>query len=66
MEFYIPQRNKAQKKVAGHREIADELKKKSNRNRRERLTMEYNYSMVDVWQLELERLNFKIHQTERN
>ena len=68
MEFYIPQRNKAQKKVAGHRDFARYLEEKprEKRSRREQATMEYNYHMADVWQLELERLEFKIEQIERN
>ncbi len=66
MEFYIPQRNKAQKKVAGHRGIARYLEEKplEKRSRREQAAIEYNYHMADIWQLELERLEFKIHQTE--
>ena len=68
MEFYIPQRNKAQKKVAGHRGIARYLEEKAleKRSRREQATIEYNYSMAEVWQEELERLEFKIQQIERS
>ncbi len=68
IEFYVPQRNKAQKKVAGHRQIAQYLEEKSKgkRSRREQATIEYNYHMADVWHLELERLNFKISKIERN
>ena len=68
MEFYIPQRNKAQKKVAGHRDFARYLEEKprEKRSRREQATMEYNYHMADVWQQELEKLEFKISQIERN
>ncbi len=68
MEFYAPQRNKAQKKVAGHREFAKYLEEKprEKRSRREQATMEYHYNMADVWQLELEKLEFKISQIERS
>lgn len=62
----MPQLNKATKSARGHREIADELKNKSNRNRRERLTMDYHYRMADVWQLELEKLEFKMSKVERS
>ena len=67
MEFYIPQRNKAQKKVTGHREFAKYLEEKprEKRSRREQVTMEYNYDMANIWQLELEKLEFKISQIER-
>ena len=68
MEFYAPQRNKAQKKVDGHRGIARYLEEKAleKRSRREQATIEYNYSMAEVWQEELERLEFKIQQIERS
>ena len=68
IEFYLPQRNKAQKKASGHREIARDLeeKPKERRSRREQATMEYNYFMANVWQEELERLEFKIQQIERS
>ncbi len=66
MEFYAPQRNNAQKKLDGHRGSARYLEEKplEKRSRRERATIEYNYSMADVWQQELERLEFKILQIE--
>ena len=50
MEFYAPQRNKAQKKVDGHRGIARYLEEKplEKRSRREQATVEYNYSMADI------------------
>jgi hypothetical protein len=68
MEFYAPQRNKAQKKVDGHRGIARYLeeKPKEKRSRREQATIEYNYSMADIWQQELDRLQFKISKVERS
>ena len=68
MEFYAPQRNKAQKKVDGHRGIARYLEEKplEKRSRREQATVEYNYSMAEVWQEELERLEFKIQAIQRN
>ena len=68
MEFYAPQRNKAQKKVDGHRGIARYLeeKPKEKRSRREQATIEYNYSMADIWQQELDRLQFKISNVERS
>jgi hypothetical protein len=68
MEFYLPQRNKAQKKVDGHRGIARYLEEKplEKRSRREQATIEYNYSMADVWQLELEKLELKISKVERS
>ncbi len=67
MEFYAPQRNKAQKKVDGHRGIARYLEEKPlEKSRREQATIEYNYSMAEVWQEELERLEFKIQQIEIN
>ena len=68
MEFYAPQRNKAQKKVDGHRGIVRYLEEKplEKRSRREQATVEYNYSMADIWQEELERLEFKIQQIERS
>ena len=68
MEFYLPQRNKAQKKVDGHRGIARYLEEKplEKRSRREQATVEYNYSMAEVWQEELERLEFKIQAIQRN
>ncbi len=67
MEFYAPQRNKAQKKVDGHRGIARYLEEKplEKRSRREQATIEYNYSMADIWQQELEQLEFKISQVKR-
>ncbi len=68
MEFYLPQRNKAQKKVAGHRGIARYLEEKplEKRSRREQATIEYNYHMADIWQQELDRLQFKISKVERS
>ena len=68
MEFYIPQRNKAQKKVAGHRDFARYLEEKplEKRSRRVQSTIEYNYAMAEIWQQELERLEFKIEQIERS
>ncbi len=68
MEFYTPQRNKAQKKVDGHRGIARYLKEKplEKRSRREQATIEYNYSMADIWQQELERLDGKISKININ
>ncbi len=68
IEFYAPQRNKAQKKVSGHRVIAMYFEEKSieKRSRREQATIEYNYSMADTWQLELEKLEFKISKVERS
>ncbi len=68
MEFYAPQRNNAQKKVDCHRGIARYLEEKplEKRSRREQATVEYNYSMAEVWQEELERLEFKIQQIERS
>jgi len=68
MEFYIPQRNKAQKKVAGHRHFARYLEEipKNKRGRREQATMEYHYHMANVWQQELDKLQFKISQIDRN
>ena len=67
MEFYAPQRNKAQKKADGHRGIAQYLdeKPREKRSRREQATIEYNYHMADIWQLELERLEFKISKVEK-
>ncbi len=64
MEFYLPQINKAQKKVAGHRMIAKyyEEKPREKRSRREQATIEYNYHMADIWQLEFEKLELKISQ----
>ncbi|MBC8502045.1 MAG: hypothetical protein H8D35_02830 [Nitrosopumilus sp.] len=68
IEFYAPQRNKAQKKVDGHRGIARYLEEKSKekRSRREQATIEYNYHMADIWQQELDRLEFKISKAERS
>ena len=68
MEFYLPQRNKAQKKVDGHREFAKYLEEKprEKRSRREQATMEYHYSMAEIWQQELEKLNFKISKINGN
>ncbi len=68
MEFYAPQRNKAQKKVDGHRGIARYLEEKplEKRSRREQAPIEYNYQMADVWQIELDRLEFKISKVERS
>jgi hypothetical protein len=68
MEFYAPQRNKAQKKVDGHRGIARYLEEKprEKRSRREEATIEYNYHMADIWQQELDRLQFKISKVERS
>jgi hypothetical protein len=68
MEFYAPQRNKAMKQVRGNRELADELNQKKSEkgslSKRDEITMEYHYNMADVWQLELEKLEFKISQIE--
>ncbi len=68
MEFYLPQRNKAQKNVDGHRGITQYLEEKprEKRSRREQATIEYNYQMADVWQIELDRLEFKISKVERS
>ncbi len=68
LEFYIPQRNKAQKKVAGHRMLAKyhEEKPREKRSRREQSNIEYNYAMADTWQLELEKLESKISKVERS
>ena len=68
MEFYAPQRNKAQKKVDGHRGIARYLEEKplEKRSRREQAAIEYNYHMADIWQQELDRLQFKISKVERS
>ncbi len=68
MEFYAPQRNKAQKKVDGHRGIAKyyEEKPREKRSRREQASVDYNYYMADVWQMELEKLEFKISKVERS
>ena len=68
MEFYIPQRNKAQKKVAGHREFAKYLEEKprEKRSRREQSNIEYNYAMAEIWQQELEHLEGKISKIKGN
>jgi hypothetical protein len=62
LEFYLPQRNKAQKKVAGHRMLAKyrEEKPREKRSRREQASIEYDYYMANIWQQELEKLEFKI------
>ncbi len=67
MEFYLPQRNKAQKKTVGHREIARWLEEKprEKRSRREQGNIEYNYHMAEIWQKELEQLEFKIQLIQR-
>jgi hypothetical protein len=66
MQFYIPQINKAKKKVTGHRYFARCLEEKplEKRSRREQRTIEYNYAMADIWQEELEKLEFKIKKIE--
>jgi len=54
--------------VEGHRGIARyyEEKPEAKRSRREQAKIEYNYQMADIWQLELERLEFRILQIERS
>ena len=66
LEWYIPQRNKAQGKVAGHRRIAKYLEEKPKEKKSSRVeaTIEYNYAMAHGWQIELEKLERKISQIE--
>jgi len=67
MQFYIPQINKAEKKVTGHRYFARCLEEKplEKRSRREQRTIEYNYAMADIWQEELEKLEFKMEKIKK-
>ncbi len=68
LQCYIPQINKAEKKVSGHRYFARclEEKPREKRSKKEQSTIEYNYAMADMWQEELEKLEFKIEKIERN
>ena len=68
MELYIPQINKAQKKVAGHRYFARCLEEKplDKRSKKEQSTIEYNYVLAEIWKQELDKLEFKIEQVKRN
>ncbi len=43
-----------------------EEKPREKRSRQEQATIEYNYDMADVWQLELEKLESKISKVERS
>jgi hypothetical protein len=68
LQFYIPQINKAEKKVIGHRYFARclEEKPREKRSNKEQSTIEYNYAMAEVWQKELEKLEFKIERIKNN
>jgi len=68
LEWYIPQRNKAEAKAAGHRHIAQYLEQKPphKRSSRANATIEYNYHMAGAWQLELERLEAKISKIQNS
>jgi hypothetical protein len=66
MQFYIPQINKAEKNVTGHRFYAKclEEKPREKRSKKEQSTIEYNYAMADIWQEELEKLEYKMSKIE--
>ena len=68
MEWYLPQRNKAESKTLGHRQLAKWLEKKplEKRSRREQANMEYHYYMSEIWNEKLEHLEFKIQQIQRD
>jgi hypothetical protein len=67
LQFYIPQINKAEKKVAGHRYYARclEEKPREKRSKKEQSTIEYNYAMADIWQQELDKLEFKMSKINK-
>jgi len=67
MEFYAPQRNKANAKVWYHRDFAKYLEEKTikKRNSRQQATINFNYHMANSWQLRLEQLDLKISRIER-
>ena len=68
MEFYTPQRNKAEKKVAYYKWSIENLEgeeRKKELSRRMKGRLEYHRRMLDVWQLDLEQLNFKISKVQR-
>jgi len=68
LEWYVPQRNKAQAKADGHRHIAQyyEQKPLHKRSSRVHATIEYNYHMAGAWQQELERLEAKITKIQNS
>lgn len=69
-QWIEPQLNKALKKEAGHKELANELRQKlstyGTQNRRDRMNMEYNECMADVWQLKRERLETQMEKLKRS
>ena len=67
MEFYVPQRNKANAMSEYHRNFAKYLEEKSMKKRssRKQATINYHYHVADSWQLKLERLNLQISKIER-
>jgi len=68
LEWYLPQRNKAESKVADHRHIAQYYEQKPLHKRSSRInaTIEYNYHMAGAWQQELERLEAKIAEIKNS
>ena len=70
MEFYTPQRNKAEKKVAYYKwsikRYEDKVSQGKILGRKDEGRFGYHGHMLDVWKLELEQLEFKIHQIERS
>ena len=69
LEFYIPQRNKALKKVAYYKWSVERYEKEARQgkkfSRKDEGRFGYHGHMLDVWQVELEQLEFKISQVER-
>ncbi len=69
LEFYLPQRNKAEKKFRGHEMNAIELEERQlsgKLSNRLKARLEYDLYMKDVWYEELQKLNSKIDQIGRN
>ena len=70
LEFYNPQRNKALKKVAYYNWSVKRYEKMISQGkilgRKDDGRFGYHRHMGDVWQLELEQLEFKILQIERS
>ena len=69
-EFYLPQRNKAEKKVAYYKQSVQRyeemVRQGKTLSRKDDGRLGYHTKMLASWELDLERLNFKLEQIERS
>lgn len=69
-EFYLPQRNKAEKKVAYFKwsvqRYEEMVRQGKTLSRKDDGRLGYHTKMLASWELDLEKFNFKLKQIERS